>query len=94
MSQSGQAVIKDGKIVIEFSLGHLPQILEGAWACGILSERWKVTDEPTFAKELMIQMNRESENGTTLVHRMCDEAIKKVLESGGDGIDAHPVQNA
>lgn len=93
MSQSdGRAIIKDGKIVIEFPLGHLPQILEGAWASGALSSRWRITDEPAFAKDLVVEMNREGEDGTTLIHKMCDAAINELLESGGEGIEEHPVQ--
>ena len=95
MAQSdGRAVIKDGKIVIEFPIGSLPQVLEGAWASGALSSRWRITDEQAFAKDLVIEMNRESENGTTLVHKMCDAAINELLEGGVEGIEEHPKQDA
>jgi hypothetical protein len=95
MAQSdGRAVIKDGKIIIQFPLAHLPQVVEGAWALGALETRWRITDTKAFAKDLVGEMNREDEQGTTLIHKMCDAAINELLENGGEGIEEHPNQDA
>lgn len=90
----GCAVIDGDKIVIQFPLKHLPQVIEGAWALGVLDTRWRVTDAHAFAKELVLELNREDEVGTTLIHKMCDAAITEVLENGGEGLEEHPEQDA
>lgn len=90
----GTAFIKGKKIVIEFPLTHLPQVVEGSWALGALDTRWRITDVDAFAKDLVSEMNSEDEQGTTLIHKMCDAAINELLENGGEGIEEHPNQNA
>ncbi len=78
MAQSdGRAVLKGGKIIIQFPLAHLPQAVEGAWAIGALETRWRITNPDAFAKDLVGEMNREDEQGTTLIHKMCDAAINE-----------------
>lgn len=91
--QSGRAVIENEELVIRVPAKHLPTILEGAWAMNKLDMRWKVTDAAEFAKELMYELNREDEQGTTLIHRMFDKAIVNVIEGGGFGIDLHEKQS-
>jgi hypothetical protein len=46
----------------------------------------KVTDPVIFARELAIELERESEDGTTRVHRMFDAAAKEAIEQGAEGI--------
>ena len=47
-----------------------------------------VFDEPAFAREVVRELEREEEDGTTPVHRMLDEAFGQVLENGGIGVAA------
>jgi len=47
----------------------------------------KITNAQDFAREVMFAINAESEDGSTLLTRMLDEAIAKAVESGCDGVD-------
>jgi hypothetical protein len=47
----------------------------------------KITDVQTFAVEVAREINRESENGSTLLTRMLDAAIAKAVEGGCEGVD-------
>ena len=94
MEQDGQAVIKGGAIVIRIPIKNLPQVVEGAWALGALDTRWKITDAPAFAEALVDELNREDEEGTTMIHKMFDAAINEALEQGAEGIEEHKDQDA
>lgn len=45
-----------------------------------------ITDAKGFAKDVVIELNREEEDGTTLVHRMFDQAFLRVAENGSEHI--------
>lgn len=90
----GQAVIEGDTVVIRISLVSLPTAVEGAWASYGLPTRMKVTDVKAFAKELVIALNREEEDGTTRIHTMFDGAINEAIEQGAEGIEEHEDQNA
>lgn len=92
MSTGGKAVIENGGIVIRVSLHALPEIVEGAWACSILSRRYKITNIEEFAADLVRELNRESEDGTTRIHTMFDKAIEEAIDQGAFGIDEHEKQ--
>lgn len=89
---SGQAVIEDGAIVIRVAIDHLPAIVEGAWMAGYMDTRFKVTNSATFAKALVTELNSESEDGTTLIHKLFDACINEAVEQGAEGIDEHEDQ--
>lgn len=46
-----------------------------------------ITDETTFAKEVVHALTKEEEDGTTLVHRMFDAAFTYITENGCDGVE-------
>lgn len=46
-----------------------------------------VTDITGFAEEMKRKLLREEEDGTTLIHRMLDEAAQAVDEDGFEGIN-------
>lgn len=94
MELSGKAVIEGETIVIRVPIASLAQVVEGAWALGSLDMRWKVTDAPVFARDLVVELNREDEQGTTKIHTMFDKAINEALEQGADGIEEHENQDA
>lgn len=91
---SGRAVIDDGAIVIRVALDALPQVVEGAWACNKLPVRYKLTNVEAFARDLVTELNREAEDGTTRVHVLFDGAIEEALEQGAEGIEEHEEQDA
>lgn len=88
------AKIENGYLVIRVAIASLPQIVEGAWAAGFLTPRYRVTDADKFARDLLLALNDESEDGSTRVHQMFDSAIKHAIDYGADGIDEHEVQDA
>lgn len=47
----------------------------------------EVTDENKWASEICRSLEREEEDGATLVHRMLDKAAINALECGAEGID-------
>ena len=47
----------------------------------------KITDVQTFALEVADAINDEAEDGSTLLTRMLDAAIRKAVESGCEGVD-------
>lgn len=46
----------------------------------------KVVDADAFAKEVLIILHREEEDGTTMVHEMLDKAVEMAIENGAEGI--------
>lgn len=86
------AIIENGTITIRVPINNLAAIVEGAWASGALDMRFKVTDEDAFARDLIGELNREEEDGTTPIHRLLDAMINEALESGGEGIEEHEDQ--
>lgn len=89
-----RAVIEDGHIVIRVAVDALPAIVEGAWAAGGLAARLKVTDAAALAREIAHELNREDEDGTTLIHKMFDAAIDEAANQGAEGIAEHEEQDA
>src|SRR5574343_127048 len=47
----------------------------------------KITDHELFMDEVWRELNREEEDGSTLVTRMLDKAIERAIEGGCDGIN-------
>lgn len=87
-----EAKIEGEDIVIRVAVSALPQVVEGAWTAGYMETRFKVTDAPTFAKELVSELNAESEDGTTAIHKMFDACINEAIEQGAEGIEEHEDQ--
>jgi hypothetical protein len=90
----GRAVIKDGWVVIAVRVENIGVALEGAWASGCRDGRYRVTDALVFAEELVRELNREDEIGTTLIHKMLDEAMYNAIDEGAEGVEEHPEQDA
>lgn len=49
----------------------------------------KIVDENIFAKDVLFELQNEEEDGTTLVHKMFDEAGTNAMEQGSEGIEIH-----
>ena len=82
-----EAVIRNGLIVISIDIDALPVIVSGSCAEDGLDGLWRVTDPETFAKEVVNALNDEAENGTTLVHKMFDQAFSNAIDQGAEGIE-------
>ncbi|MGM4891219.1 hypothetical protein [Tardiphaga sp. 839_C3_N1_4] len=83
----GYAAIEGDAVVIRFPLAFMQTAIDGAWGLNVIDKRQKVTDQAEFAKEFCRELNAESENGTTLIHRMADKAFVNMIESGAFGFD-------
>lgn len=83
---SGQAVIEDDAIVIRLPIVNIPVAVEGANAIGAFDAPIKVIDAAAFAKDIILELNREDEEGTTMVHKMFDKAFNEAAEQGAQGI--------
>ena len=46
-----------------------------------------IVDQEAFIKGLLLELQRESEDGTTPVHSMFDTAVNEMLENGEEGIE-------
>ena len=47
----------------------------------------RITDPIKFAKEVERELNRESEDGSTRLSRMLDEAIAEAINQGAEGVE-------
>lgn len=72
--------LKNGRLSIEIGIETLIN------ACGEALEGQKVTSQKTFGREVLGALADEEEDGTTLVHRMFDDAIRNALEQGAQGV--------
>lgn len=77
----GEAHIEDGKIVIAVDLSNLQRIANGAWAAGY-TDPIRIPNPEAFAEEMCRALNDESEDGTTAIHRLIDDATVRAFEGG------------
>lgn len=85
MSEAATAVIENGEIIIRMPIANLDSALEGAWASGCQDGHYKVTDAAAFAKEVVYELNREDEIGTTPIHTLLDRAMYAAIDQGSEG---------
>jgi len=90
--ESGQAVIRNGKIIISVPLTNLQSVLDGGYACNVYDRAYRIVDEEGAAKEICAALNDEDEDGTTPIHRLFDAAINEALNQGAQFIEERPTQ--
>lgn len=49
-------------------------------------QKLEVTNEIEFAKDVVAELSREDESGTTMTHRLLDKAMKMAVENGTIGV--------
>ena len=84
--QHGLSVeLVDGRLVIAIGVDALMTAVQGGddWD----EERWQITDPDAFAAGIVRGLEREEEDGTTLVHLAIDGAAQWALEQGEEGVD-------
>lgn len=91
-NESARAIIERDSIVIRVPIENLPVIVDGAWAAGGMDVRYRITDAPAFAEDLVCSLNAEQEDGTTAIHEMFDSRIEHAIDQGAQGVEEHPDQ--
>ncbi len=51
------------------------------------SEGWTVVDARAFARAVLLELEAEQEDGTTIVAEMFDEVFRRAVDNGADGIE-------
>lgn len=78
--------IKDGEIIIRVQIKDLSGVaFEGLNDVGMLDETDVDFDE--VAKDIVSELEREDEEGSTLVHFMFDQAVRDASENGSTALD-------
>ena len=69
----------DGRLVISIGVNAL------AFAAANHDDGITICDPDLAAEEIVRELRREEEDGTTPVHRLLDKAVFDAWENGGDG---------
>jgi hypothetical protein len=72
-----QIKIKNGLLSISIGIEQL------AWAAECRPIEFKILDMKEFGKDVLEELTREEEDGTTLVNEMLDQAIQNAIDNGG-----------
>ena len=81
---------KRNKIVIEIGhdvLAHATNISPDFYDDERDGGQYRVVDAKVFAKEVVDYLNREDEEGNTLVTTMLDKGIALAIEQGAEGVE-------
>jgi hypothetical protein len=80
-----KAEINDGRLVISIGVDTLCHAIEIGRSYGLGDIT--ITDKDIFVKELLNELNNESEDGSTIIHRMFDKAASNAIENGALGVN-------
>lgn len=73
--------VSEGLVTIAAGVRFLSQV------CLVDDGRLTITDEEEFASAFETALQFEEEDGTTIVHKMFDEAFNWCLEQGQEGVE-------
>jgi hypothetical protein len=76
-------VIEVGLDVLKFATENHPELYED----GLDKGRYVVTDVAVFAKEVVRELQKEEEDGTTPIHSLLDKAILDAISNGAQGVE-------
>lgn len=77
--------IKDGQLVISIGVNTLCYAVSVGRSYGM--GEISIIDSDVFAGELLQELNDESEDGSTAVHRMLDDVASQAIENGAEGAE-------
>ena len=94
MSQSQPLIVEtsEGRVVVSIGYETLTKVVQFDPKLTEYSPTFdemqypEVVDAGQFAKELVDILHQEDEDGTTLVHIMFDEAVRRAIESGAESV--------
>ena len=84
-AEEGNLVIRISAETLAFAIKHMPK-------AEIFDEQMQeffqpeVVDQVEFLKEMVLALEAEEEDGTTLVHRLLDKAALHIMHVGGEGV--------
>lgn len=81
---NGELVISIGISTLCFAIDHAPEMWNEK------EDKPRITDEAGFARDILEQLTREEEDGTTPVHRMFDAAAARAIEYGSANVELEP----
>jgi hypothetical protein len=83
-----EAVLEGDSIVIRISSKYLTNIAMPASFEGITGyEDAVIIDKKQLIKDVLVELNREAEDGTTMIHLMLDEAITDAYDNGSEAFE-------
>jgi len=88
---AGEIDMSIGFEVLRFAAENHPDFWDGK--SGMDVPNINITDTVIFAKEVALAINEEAEDGSTLLTRMLDEAIKQAVENGCEGVELSGISN-
>lgn len=80
------AEIIDGKVIISIGINVLAHACEFGHPDNQADE-FKIVDNDEFAKDILNEITREEEDGTTPLHRLFDQATSAAIDQGSLGIE-------
>lgn len=90
MNELNNVSIEDGHIVIRLPIAALPLIVDHEHLDEEGAPAFILTDVHAFAAAVVHELRHESEDGTTMVHKMFDNAVLDAIDSGADGVEEIP----
>lgn len=81
-----QVGIKAGRLEISIGIETLMHAVK-AGPVGEAIPHLRVTDAQAYAREIVRALKDESEDGTTVVHRMLDAAAMEAIDQGAEGVE-------
>lgn len=80
---------RDGKLVITIGLDALIDITtaQPEWPSKDDGEPYKVVDRELFIKDFIKELQREEEDGATILHRAFDQSAINLFEDGSYSVE-------
>ena len=80
-----EAVIENGELRISIGVDTLCFAVETGRGYGLGDIT--ITDKQVFIQDILNEINREAEDGSTMVHQMLDKATSDAIENGAQGAE-------
>lgn len=80
--RDNQLIISIGLDTLAWAAENHPDLYDDENDRGL----YKINDHIVFAKDVITELKDEEEDGTTLVHRMIDEATMRAISNGSQAV--------
>lgn len=77
--------IQNGQLIISIGIDTLCEAISVGRNYGM--NEIVITDNDIFAAEILQELNDESEDGSTAVHGLLDDAATRAIDNGAEGAD-------